>query len=124
MKFFSFWAAAVAVCLFGVWVVDGFLEMNEEEIFYTEANASYYIESKAYNPNNALLVGLTLIKSAAAKGAGKFLLVKIPSFPFENAIKIPFFFFFFFFFLSFPAKPRESVKCCSLFSHVLLLILL
>ncbi|KAJ6995732.1 pectin acetylesterase 12-like [Populus alba x Populus x berolinensis] len=69
MKFFSFWAVAVAVCLFGVWVVDGFLEMNEEEIFYTEANASYYIESKAYNPNNALLVGLTLIKSAAAKGA-------------------------------------------------------
>lgn len=92
MKVFSFWAVAVAVCLCRIWVVDGFFEMNEEEIFYAEANASYYTESKAYNPNNALLVGLTLIKSAATKGAGNFLLVKTPSFPFENAIKIPFFF--------------------------------
>ncbi|KAG5244588.1 hypothetical protein OIU76_003243 [Salix suchowensis] len=69
MKVFSFWAVAVAVCLCRIWVVDGFFEMNEEEIFYAEANASYYTESKAYNPNNALLVGLTLIKSAATKGA-------------------------------------------------------
>ena len=69
MKLFGFWAAAV-LCLFGAWEVNGILETIEEELFYTEANASYYNESKAVYGNNALLVGLTLIKSAAAKGAG------------------------------------------------------
>ncbi|KAJ6762470.1 PECTIN ACETYLESTERASE 12 [Salix purpurea] len=68
MKLFGFWAAAV-LCLFGAWEVNGILETIEEELFYTEASASYYNESKAVYGNNALLVGLTLIKSAAAKGA-------------------------------------------------------
>ena len=84
--------------------MDGLFEMNEEERFYAEANASYYTESKAYNLINAMLVGLTLIKSVATKGAGNFLLVKAPSFPFEDAIKI-----LFFFFLSIFAKSRTSV---------------
>ncbi|KAF9669791.1 hypothetical protein SADUNF_Sadunf13G0001100 [Salix dunnii] len=68
MKLFGFWAAAV-LCLFGARELNGILEINEEELFYTEANASYYNESKAVYGNDALLVGLTLIKSAAAKGA-------------------------------------------------------
>jgi hypothetical protein len=70
MKLFGFWTAAAVLCLFGAWEVNGILEINEEELFYTETNASYYNESKAVFGNNALLVGLTLIKSAAAKGAG------------------------------------------------------
>eukprot|EP00258_Populus_trichocarpa_P010826 XP_002318919.3 pectin acetylesterase 12 [Populus trichocarpa] len=69
MKLFGFWTAAAVLCLFGAWEVNGILEINEEELFYTETNASYYNESKAVFGNNALLVGLTLIKSAAAKGA-------------------------------------------------------
>lgn len=94
MKLFGFWAAAAFLCLFGAWEVNGILEINEEELFYTETNASYYNESKAVFGNNALLVGLTLIKSAAAKGAGNLTFID-RFFSFSEA-KVCFFFFIFF----------------------------
>ncbi|KAH9670235.1 Pectin acetylesterase 10 [Citrus sinensis] len=63
----------VVLTAFGKWV-DGFLEFNETELYQIEnyrsgyvSNGSVYGISKAYD--NALMVGLTLIQSARAKGA-------------------------------------------------------
>lgn len=72
------WVGFVMVAVFGKWV-NGYLEFNETELSYIEdyqaLNAhgygdignSSFGDSKAYSP---LMVPLTLIKSAAAKGAG------------------------------------------------------
>ena len=66
------WVWVVLVCAFGSVRTHGFLETNESEIFYTGAaiahNDAYFNQSNYIN--NALMVGLTLIQGAAAKGAG------------------------------------------------------
>ncbi|KAL5767033.1 hypothetical protein ACOSP7_013613 [Xanthoceras sorbifolium] len=64
-----FWVGFVVVLVYGKWV-DGFLEFNETELSYIESyghDGSPYGSSKVYS--NAVMVGLTLIQSAAAKGA-------------------------------------------------------
>lgn len=67
----------VVLIAFGKWV-DGFLEFNETELYQIEnyssdyvSNGSVYGISKAFN--NALMVGLTLIRSAGAKRAGSYI---------------------------------------------------
>ncbi|KAF2324105.1 hypothetical protein GH714_006674 [Hevea brasiliensis] len=61
------WVLVAVVLVFGKWV-GGFFEFNETEIFYTGAEAyGYFNESKPFN--NALMVGLTLIQGARARGA-------------------------------------------------------
>ncbi|KAK2634661.1 hypothetical protein Ddye_029453 [Dipteronia dyeriana] len=65
-----FWVGFVVVLVYGKWV-DGFLEFNETELSYIESyahdEASNFGSSKVYS--NAVMVGLTLIQSAGAKGA-------------------------------------------------------
>ncbi|KAF2307354.1 hypothetical protein GH714_026596 [Hevea brasiliensis] len=62
------WVLVALVSVFGKWV-DGFFEFNETELFYTGHEAySYFNESKLII--NALMVGLTLIQGAGARGAG------------------------------------------------------
>ncbi|KAK3228999.1 hypothetical protein Dsin_000880 [Dipteronia sinensis] len=65
-----FWVGFVVVLFYGNWV-DGFLEFNETELSYIETyahdEASNFGSSKVYS--NAVMVGLTLIQSAGAKGA-------------------------------------------------------
>ncbi|KAJ9186072.1 hypothetical protein P3X46_005616 [Hevea brasiliensis] len=61
------WVLVALVSVFGKWV-DGFFEFNETELFYTGHEAyGYFNESKLIN--NALMVGLTLIQGAGARGA-------------------------------------------------------
>lgn len=62
------WVSIALVSVIGKWV-DGFFEFNETELFYTGAEAYGYVnESKPIN--DALMVGLTLIQRARARGAG------------------------------------------------------
>ncbi|TXG48950.1 hypothetical protein EZV62_024825 [Acer yangbiense] len=61
-----FWVGFVVVLFYGKWV-DGFLEFNETELSYIESYAHDFGSSKVYS--NAVMVGLTLIHSAGAKGA-------------------------------------------------------
>ncbi|KDP23324.1 hypothetical protein JCGZ_23157 [Jatropha curcas] len=61
------WVWVAVVSVFGKWV-NGFLELNETELFYTGAEAyGYFNESKS--SYDALMVGFTLIQGAGARGA-------------------------------------------------------
>ena len=53
----------------GKWV-DGLLEFNETELSYIESYVHDFASSKAAYYSNAVMVSLTLIQSAGAKGAG------------------------------------------------------
>lgn len=64
-----FWVLVALVSVYGKWV-DGFFEFNETEIFYTGADKAYGYFNESKPINNALMVGLTLIQGAGARGAG------------------------------------------------------
>ncbi|OAY42467.1 pectin acetylesterase 12 [Manihot esculenta] len=63
-----FWVLVALVSVYGKWV-DGFFEFNETEIFYTGADKAYGYFNESKPINNALMVGLTLIQGAGARGA-------------------------------------------------------
>ena len=80
--------------VFGNWV-DGFeeiLSFNETAMSFLDSeHMEAFGASKAVGASNVLMVGLTLIQGAGAKGAGTFFLLYI------------LFFFFFLSLISFPA---------------------
>lgn len=69
MKHLGFWVFFVII---GInWVVLGFDQSDSDE-YFDKTELSIFDSSAAAAPNNSLVVGLTLIQGAAAKGAGIF----------------------------------------------------
>lgn len=70
MKHLGFWFFLVII---GInWVVLGFDQSDSDEYFDKTELSIFDSSAAAAVPNNSLVVGLTLIQGAAAKGAGTF----------------------------------------------------